>query len=162
MDPADHCELVLKAARAYATKTAAETGDLVSYAYFGLADACEKFDPDRGVPFEPYALRRIYGAIVDGLRKENETRKYKPEIITLSDIIPDGTDVLGIIEQRELAREIQQALQQLPARQRHVIKRHYVDGARFGEIARECCISAARTSQIHKDARDTLRELVPV
>lgn len=42
--------------------------DLVSYGVFGLVDALEKFDTDRGVKFETYAVARIRGAIIDGLR----------------------------------------------------------------------------------------------
>ncbi|HEY3374506.1 MAG TPA: FliA/WhiG family RNA polymerase sigma factor [Candidatus Aquicultor sp.] len=42
--------------------------DLVSYGIFGLIDAIEKFDHNRGLKFETYAIPRIRGAIVDGLR----------------------------------------------------------------------------------------------
>lgn len=42
--------------------------DLVSCGTFGLIDALEKFEPARGVKFETYALARIRGAIIDGLR----------------------------------------------------------------------------------------------
>jgi RNA polymerase sigma factor for flagellar operon FliA len=45
-----------------------ELGDLISYGVFGLIDAIDKFDPDRGVKFETYAVTRIRGAILDGLR----------------------------------------------------------------------------------------------
>ncbi|BAS27521.1 RNA polymerase sigma factor WhiG [Limnochorda pilosa] len=42
--------------------------DLLSYGIFGLIDAVEKFDPQREVKFETYAIARIRGAILDGLR----------------------------------------------------------------------------------------------
>jgi RNA polymerase sigma factor for flagellar operon FliA len=42
--------------------------DLVSWGTFGLIDALEKFAPERGVKFETYALARIRGAMIDGLR----------------------------------------------------------------------------------------------
>jgi RNA polymerase sigma factor for flagellar operon FliA len=45
-----------------------EQSDLVSYGIFGLIDAIEKFDPDRGYKFETYAIARIKGAILDELR----------------------------------------------------------------------------------------------
>ena len=45
-----------------------EQADLVSYGIFGLIDAIEKFDPERGFKFETYAISRIKGAILDGLR----------------------------------------------------------------------------------------------
>jgi RNA polymerase sigma factor FliA len=45
-----------------------EQSDLVSYGIFGLIDAIEKFDPERGYKFETYAIARIKGAILDELR----------------------------------------------------------------------------------------------
>jgi len=45
-----------------------EPADLVSYGIFGLIDAIERFEPDRGPSFESYAIARIKGAIIDELR----------------------------------------------------------------------------------------------
>ncbi len=45
-----------------------EQSDLVSYGIFGLIDAIEKFDVERGFKFETYAIARIKGAILDELR----------------------------------------------------------------------------------------------
>lgn len=45
-----------------------ETADLMSYGLFGLIDAIEKFEPERGIKFESYAMTRIRGAIIDELR----------------------------------------------------------------------------------------------
>ena len=45
-----------------------DPADLVSYGIFGLIDAIEKFQLDRGVRFETYAGPRIRGAILDELR----------------------------------------------------------------------------------------------
>jgi RNA polymerase sigma factor for flagellar operon FliA len=45
-----------------------EQADLVSYGIFGLIDAIDKFDPEREIKFETYAINRIRGAIIDELR----------------------------------------------------------------------------------------------
>lgn len=45
-----------------------DTGDLVSAGVFGLMNAIDKFDPTNGAKFETYAIPRIRGAILDGLR----------------------------------------------------------------------------------------------
>jgi RNA polymerase sigma factor for flagellar operon FliA len=68
-----------------------ERGDLVSSGVFGLIDAVERFDPDRGARFETYALLRIRGAILDELR--------------LIDWVPRSV--------RSMARQIEQAQQDL-------------------------------------------------
>ena len=46
-----------------------EYDDLVGYGIFGLIDAIDKFDYDKGVKFETYATLRIRGAILDQIRK---------------------------------------------------------------------------------------------
>lgn len=45
-----------------------EHADLTSYGMFGLIDAIEKFDLEKAVKFETYAIARIKGAIIDELR----------------------------------------------------------------------------------------------
>lgn len=45
-----------------------EQADLMSYGIFGLIDAIDKFEPERGFKFETYGINRIKGAILDELR----------------------------------------------------------------------------------------------
>jgi RNA polymerase sigma factor FliA len=45
-----------------------DRADLVSYGVFGLIDAIERFEPERGYRFETYAIARIKGHIIDELR----------------------------------------------------------------------------------------------
>ena len=45
-----------------------DESDLVSYGLLGLIGAIERYDPDRDVKFETYAIARIRGAIIDELR----------------------------------------------------------------------------------------------
>ncbi|HXG74936.1 MAG TPA: sigma-70 family RNA polymerase sigma factor [Gaiellaceae bacterium] len=42
--------------------------DLVSYGLLGLIGAIKRYDPDREIKFETYAMARIRGAIIDELR----------------------------------------------------------------------------------------------
>jgi RNA polymerase sigma factor for flagellar operon FliA len=46
-----------------------DEGDLVSYGLLGLISAIERYDPDRDVKFETYAIARIKGSIIDELRQ---------------------------------------------------------------------------------------------
>lgn len=43
-----------------------DPGDLEQFAYEGLLQAIDRFDPLKGVPFSAFARRRVLGAIVDG------------------------------------------------------------------------------------------------
>lgn len=45
-----------------------DADDLYSYGIFGLINAVERFDHTRGIKFETYAITRIKGSILDGLR----------------------------------------------------------------------------------------------
>lgn len=68
-----------------------EYDDLVSFGVFGLMDALDKYDLSRGIKFETYALARIRGAIIDGLRS--------------LDWVPRSV--------RQKARELERTMQQL-------------------------------------------------
>ena len=71
-----------------------DPGDLVSAGVFGLIDAVERFDPERGVKFETFAVPRIRGAVFDGLRS--------------LDWVPRSV--------RSRAREVENAFQELEGR----------------------------------------------
>src|SRR5690348_5643798 len=45
-----------------------DEGDLVSYGLLGLIGAIERYDPERDIKFETYAIARIRGSIIDELR----------------------------------------------------------------------------------------------
>src|SRR5690606_312708 len=68
-----------------------DVDDLISYGFFGLSDALERFEPDRSVKFETYASQRIWGSMIDGLRA--------------SDWVPRSV--------RQKAKEIERAIAQL-------------------------------------------------
>jgi RNA polymerase sigma factor for flagellar operon FliA len=45
-----------------------EEADLISYGLFGLISAIERFEPEREIKFETFAITRIKGSIIDELR----------------------------------------------------------------------------------------------
>src|SRR5436189_4760683 len=45
-----------------------EESDLISYGLLGLIGAIERFDPEREIKFETFAVSRIKGSIIDELR----------------------------------------------------------------------------------------------
>jgi RNA polymerase sigma factor for flagellar operon FliA len=55
--------------------------DLVSEGVIGLMDAIERFDPERQIRFESFAIPRIHGAIIDSLRGQDWLpRRVRTEI----------------------------------------------------------------------------------
>ncbi len=71
--------------------TEVDVEDLVSAGMFGLIDAIEAFDLDRGVKFETYCSPRVRGAILDELRSmdwvprlvRNRSQKIQAAVKTL-------------------------------------------------------------------------------
>lgn len=54
-----------------------EIGDMEQFAYEGLLQAIDRFDPLRGVPFGAFARRRISGCIADGaIRMSDADAQY--------------------------------------------------------------------------------------
>jgi RNA polymerase sigma factor FliA len=45
-----------------------DDADLISYGLIGLIGAIERFEPERGIKFETFAMTRIRGAVIDELR----------------------------------------------------------------------------------------------
>lgn len=48
-----------------------DAADLVQAGIFGLIDAIDRFEPERGWKFETYAMQRVRGAILDDLRAQD-------------------------------------------------------------------------------------------
>ena len=86
-----------------------EYDDLVGYGTFGLIDAIDKFDYDKGVKFETYASLRIRGAILDQIRKMDwlprTVRQKQKRIDAAYNKIEAETGRLATDE--EIARELE-------------------------------------------------------
>jgi RNA polymerase sigma factor for flagellar operon FliA len=102
-----------------------DQNDLVSDGVIGLMDAIDKFEPERGLQFQTYAVTRIRGAIVDGLRS--------------SDWVPRSV--------REKIRDVDAAQARLEAR----LGRTPEDA----EVAAELGISVADLRNIYSQAANT-------
>jgi len=68
-----YIHLVKKIARNLAAKFYYKipVDELASHGINGLYRALDRFDKERGIKFETYAFSRIWGSILDGLRKED-------------------------------------------------------------------------------------------
>jgi RNA polymerase sigma factor for flagellar operon FliA len=74
---------------------AAERSDCEHFAYEGLLQAIDRFDPLLGVPFSAYARRRIVGSIADGIAKMSEvnaqvSHRYRVEQERMRSLAPSG------------------------------------------------------------------------
>ncbi len=99
-----------------------DTSDLISYGVFGLIDAIEKFDLERGIKFETYAIARIKGAIIDELRAmdwvprsvRSRAREFEAAYVTLENRmrrVPSDAEIAA--EMGISSRELQAVLTKL-------------------------------------------------
>lgn len=75
----------------------ADRGDCEHFAYEGLLQAIDRFDPLLGVPFSAYARRRIVGCIADGLSKMSEigaqiSQRQRIERERMRSLVPSATE----------------------------------------------------------------------
>lgn len=56
---------------AYGLPAHLDKEDLCSHGIFGLLEAIDRYNPQLGIPFAVFAGKRIKGAIIDGIRKED-------------------------------------------------------------------------------------------
>lgn len=96
-----------------------DIADLVQSGVFGLWDAISRFEPERGLKFETYAMQRIRGAILDELRAQ--------------DWVPRSV--------RSRARDVERALERLEGR----LQRSATDA----EVAVELGVSVADLRELY-------------
>lgn len=92
-----------------------DQSDLISDGVFGLIDAIERFETDRGLQFQTFAVPRIRGAIIDGLRSMD----WVPRSVRSK--VRDVTAAQATLEARlgraaeddEVAKEVGMTVQQL-------------------------------------------------
>lgn len=180
-------------ARRMRVPTCAVTGrdDLESAGLVGLIDAVDRFEPERGIPFEAYATLRIRGAILDELRRLDDrsrgerrrTREaeaamdpadaavaaYASITLSLDHLLERGgpawpaEDELGERwDLEDLRMRVQSALTCLPQRQRELLARYYGDALTLREAGARMGISEARACQLHGRAIQNLRRQLAV
>lgn len=102
-----------------------DVDDLASCGVFGLIQAVEAYDPDRGARFETYSAPRIRGAMLDGLRAGD----WAPRLV------------------RSRARKLADAVQSLQARLERAPTRE--------ELAKALAIRPEHLEKFCRDARPT-------
>jgi RNA polymerase sigma factor FliA len=92
-----------------------EQDDLVSDGVLGLMDAIERFEPARGLSFQTFAVPRIRGAIIDGMRAMDIVpRSVRDKLRLVNRAQASLEERLGRApEDVEVAREVGIPVQQL-------------------------------------------------
>lgn len=168
----------------YATKLARNSvlqlDDYVQFGVLGMLDAMERFDPSQGYKFKTFALLRIRGAIVDGIRRadwvpRSERRQLAddPErrevtvgrlpMRVSQDTGKEDADVadqqLPPVDDRLMAESIwQEYLTGLPQRDRLMLLLYYREGLTMKQVAAELGVSESRISQLITEVTAQLKQ----
>lgn len=158
--------------------------DLLAAGMIGLWDAIQRHGADADDGFEWYVRVRVRGAILDELRaqdwlprrlratvsaaSEGSEGSIPPSVVRLDDVseFEQGRclslPASGETElcERDDQRELEDAIDQLPERERHIVREHYFKGVRFKDLSAELGVSEPRISQLHTRAMQRLRDLM--
>ncbi len=93
--------------------TILEEEDFINYGVLGLSEAIDRFELDRGVKFESYAIRRIKGRIQDEMRKldwlsrsaRKKANEYKNIVDTIQINQDKGVSESDIIKELNISPE---------------------------------------------------------
>lgn len=129
------CRIAAKLAKKMHGYWSAE--ELASFGYDGLADACRRYDPQKG-PWVPYAALRIRGAILDAISVKGWHYLERDEDVAMNQI-PNPCS-LNLTELRD---EIRSALGFAKPRSRRFIQQYYIQGLELSEVGKLNGITAS-------------------
>jgi RNA polymerase sigma factor for flagellar operon FliA len=152
-----------------------ELDDLVAYGAIGLVEAATRF-VERGVPFSAFARRRIYGAIVDGIRTQHWFGRRADRRLRIDRVGHDWQVALGAghqahndvrrngrpmvcppTETEDVTAQVAVALRGLPVLERRVVELHHYQEKTITQAAKELRIGRPRASRLHARALAALR-----
>lgn len=155
-----------------------EFDDLVAYGAIGLVEAATRFE-ERGVPFSAFARRRIYGAIVDGIRTQHWFGRRADRRLRIdrvghdwqvavdaghrahNDVRRNGRPmVCPTTETEDVTAKVAAALRGLPVLERRVVELHHYQEKTITQAAKELRIGRPRASRLHARALVTLRAAI--
>ncbi len=124
--------------------------DLISYGIFGLIDAIDKFNMDKGVKFETYASLRIRGEIIDNIRRLDWIPNKD---VTVADVVQTKADTPDLsYEKKEVKEILINAINKLTEKEKKVVTLYYFEELTLKEISKVMNVSESRISQIHSKA----------
>jgi RNA polymerase sigma factor FliA len=152
--------------------------DLVGYGARGLLEAAARFD-GRGVPFVAFARRRIYGAIVDGIRTQHWFGRRADRRLRIDRVGHDWQVALGAGDQvhndirwngrpmvcpptetEDVNAQVAVALGGLPVLERRLVDLCYYQEKTLTQAAKELGIGRPWASRLHARALAALRTAV--
>lgn len=136
-------------------------GDAVNEGVLGLLEALEKFDAKKGVKFSTYASHRVFGSMMDAIRRDGLIRKSRkslrsPQIFEISE--GDGGSNAEVGSELEKQEFFETLLRGCSQRDRTVIFLRYFKDATAKEAGETVGVCESRASQITKAVFEKIKE----
>jgi RNA polymerase sigma factor (sigma-70 family) len=140
----------------------ADLDELLQWGALGMLEALQRFDPSLGVEFQAFAMRRVRGTMINGLRREGMLRRG--EAMFDADVVDNAAVNDGFSPEDPLAQLLRSddhsalaaALLQLSKLEYQVLALHYYNEMNNREVAAILDISEGYASRIRKRALQTL------
>ncbi|WP_160153358.1 sigma-70 family RNA polymerase sigma factor [Microbulbifer sp. ALW1] len=144
-----------------------------------LLESIERFSPDKGVPFEAFARKRVRGALLDEITAANRQALNASNVDQYSRPFTALVDQLDVMVMEillnsmsaeavpiypdftcrsEMHAVLTDVITRLSGREQEVIKLSYFHDHSNREVARALCLSEGRVSQVKKMALDKLKQ----
>jgi RNA polymerase sigma factor for flagellar operon FliA len=161
--------------------------DLIAAGMSGLWDAVRRQGHEKDGNFDWYVRVRIRGAILDELRAQdwlprraraaateaansNDGRSAATPVVLRFDEVSeteqarclarDDSNAEAAVEATYVRRQLQEAMDQLPERERRIVSLHYFRGMKFKDLGEMLGVSEPRISQLHSRAMGRLKVIL--
>lgn len=159
--------------------------DLIAAGMSGLWDAVRKHGHEATGNFDWYVRVRIRGAILDELRAQDwlprraraaaaeaaaadgSKASAAPVVLRFDEVSEteqarcltagDSSNTERTVEANFVKRRLEEALTQLPERERRIVAMHYFRGMKFKDLGEMLGVSEPRISQLHSRAMNRLK-----
>jgi RNA polymerase sigma factor for flagellar operon FliA len=154
--------------------------DLIAAGMSGLWDALRRQGHEKSGNFDWYVRVRIRGAILDELRAQDWLPRRAraaagngstnaPMVLRFDEVSEteqarclarDDSNAEAAVEASYVRRQLQEAMEQLPERERRIVSLHYFRGMKFKDLGEMLGVSEPRISQLHSRAMGRLKGIL--
>ena len=136
--------------------------DIISEAWTSIWQSIETFKQQGPGSFHGWVSKIVKSKLVSCLRHERQgirdsLRERSPESL-LDYFYGSGTTPSRYASRREAAEALERAIDQLPFKQREIVRRRWIDGQTFRQIRESMGLTHGGTYRLHNEALEALRK----
>ncbi len=140
--------------------------DILQEGTVGLIEAAESYNPGQGAAFSLYAVHRIRGRMQDFLRREGRMEENclhgipGDELLWGEELKDTAPSLQEQAEVHEMIRQLRQAMERLPAKERTVLEGVYLKSEEVRDVAEELHLSISHIYRLQKSGIRRVRGIL--